>query len=222
MQPPHILGQDTPSVFQTMHTLTLYSHRLSRGRAPLWLLEELAVDYQVVWLDFGEAIKSPAFIALNPMGKIPVLTHGQAVVTETAAILCYLADAFAERGWIPATGSAARAAFYRWLFFVAGPLEAATTAAFFNWQTPTTTVKGTSGSGFCGFGSLALTLHTLRTQLQSQPYLCGDTPTAADIYLASHLQMDISYTQTVAPDPVFADYLQRLLSRPAKLRADAR
>lgn len=204
-----------------MTALTLYSHRHSRGRAAHWLLEELGVDYQVVWLDFGAALKSPAFTAINPMGKLPALTHGEAVVTETAAILCYLADHFAGHGWIPPVGSPARAAFYRWLFFVAGPLEAATTAAFLGWQTPAKTPKGTSGSGFCGFGSLALTLQTLSNHLQQHPYLCGEQLTAADIYLAAHLQMDISYTETVTPDPVLTDYLARLLQRPAKQRADA-
>lgn len=204
-----------------MAEIVLYSHKRTRGRAVHWLLEELAVPYRVEWLALGPTLQSEAFLAINPMGKVPALTHGEAVVTETAAILTYLADTFADQGFIPAGGTAARAAFFRWLFFVAGPLEAATTAALMDWQTPETTRMGTPAKGFLGFGSLALTIDTLAAHLQQQPFLCGEQFTAADIYLASHLQMDMYYTQTIAPRPVFSDYLRVALQRPAKHRVDA-
>lgn len=201
--------------------LTLYSHRQSRGRSVLWLLEELAVDYAVQWLDFGAAMRTPQFLALNPMGKIPVLTHHAQVVTETPAILTYLADQFADRGMIPPMGDPNRAAFYRWLFFAAGPLEAASTAEFFGWQVPERTANGTSGAGFVGFGSLTRTLDVLADQLTQAPYVCGAQMTAADIYLASQLSLGIYYTKSFATRPVFEDYLARLNTRPAKLRAEA-
>lgn len=204
-----------------MAEITLYSHKRSRGRAVHWLLEELEVPYHVEWLEFGATLKSEAYLAINPMGKLPALTHGEAVVTETAAILTYLADHYADKGLIPPLASPARAAFFRWLFFVAGPLEAATTAALLDWQTPQTTRLGTPAKGFLGFGTLDLTLDTLAAHLHQQLFLCGEQFTAADIYLSSHLQMDMFYTKTVAPRPVFTNYLRATLQRPAKQRADA-
>lgn len=201
--------------------ITLYSHRQSRGRSVLWLLEELGVDYTVHWLNFGSEMQTPAFLAINPMGKIPALTHGDSVITETPAILTYLADTFADRGMIPAANDAARAAFYRWLFFAAGPLEAATTATFLGWQIPERTPKGTSGAGFVGFGSMARTLEVLAQHLSQHLYVCGTHMTAADIYLASQLSLGMHYTQSYPASTVFVDYLTRLHARPAYLRAAA-
>lgn len=186
-----------------------------------WLLEELGVPYRAEWLAFGADMKADAYLAINPMGKVPALTHGDAVVTETGAILTYLAETFADKGLIPPSGSPQRAAFYRWMFFIAGPLEAATTAAFLGWQTPLKTPRGTSGQGFIGFGSLNLTLDTLETHLQQHAYMCGEEFTAADIFLASHLAFGIHYAQAYPPRVVFNTYMQRMLQRPAKLRADA-
>lgn len=204
-----------------MPDIVLYSHPQSRGRAVHWLLEELGVPYRVEWLSFSGDMQSAAFLAINPMGKVPALTHGAAVLTETAAILTYLADTFTEKGLIPPAGSPARAAFYRWMFFVAGPLESATTATFMGWQAPEKTPKGTRSQGFLGFGSLALTLDTLESLLSQQPYVCGEQFTAADVYLCSHLLLGMYYTKAYAPRPVFKHYIDRLCQRPAKLRADA-
>ncbi len=105
----------------------LYTHPMSRGRIVRWLLEELGQPYEVQRVDYGPAMKSPAYRAINPMGKVPALRHGAAVVTETAAICAYLADAFPAAGLAPPLSDPARGAYYRWLFFAAGPLEAATT-----------------------------------------------------------------------------------------------
>lgn len=204
-----------------MTEIVLYSHKQSRGRAVHWLLEELGVPYRAEWLAFGADMKTDGYLAINPMGKVPALTHGDAVVTETGAILTYLAETFAEKGFIPPSGSPQRAAFYRWMFFIAGPLEAATTAAFLNWSAPVKTPLGTSCQGFLGFGSLTLTLDTLESHLQQHTYVCGAQLTAADIYLASHLAFGMHYAQAYPPRAVFSEYVQRMLQRPAKLRADA-
>lgn len=205
----------------TTSDLTLYSHRQSRGSSVLWLLEELEVEYAVQWLPFGEAMRTPAFLAINPMGKIPALTHLGVVVTETPAILIYLADHFAERSMIPPAGDPARAAFYRWLLFAAGPLEAATTAAFLGWQVPAQTPKGTPAEGFVGFGSLTRTLDVLADHLAHHHFVCGAQMTAADIYVASQLALGIYYTQAYPTRTVFSEYLARMHDRPAKLRAEA-
>lgn len=204
-----------------MAEIVLYSHKQSRGRAVHWLLEELSVPYRAEWLAFGADMKADAYLAINPMGKVPALTHGDAVVTETGAILTYLAETFADKGLIPPSGSPQRAAFYRWMFYIAGPLEAATTAAFLGWSAPDKTPLGTSGQGFLGFGSLALTLDTLESHLQQHAHVCGEQFTAADIYLASHLAFGMHYAKAYPPRATFSAYLQRMLQRPAKLRTDA-
>lgn len=204
-----------------MADIILYSNKLSRGRAVHWLLEELGVPYALQWLDFGRDMKSAAYVEINPMGKVPALTHGEAIVTETAAILTYLAETFAEKGLIPPSGTPARAAFYRWMFFIAGPLEASTTAAFLDWQAPQKTPLGTPCRAFLGFGSLTLTLDTLEAHLRQHPYVCGDQFSAADVYLASHLAFGMRYAKAYPPRDVFNDYLNRMLQRAAKLRADA-
>lgn len=204
-----------------MTDLILYSNKMSRGRIIHWMLEELSLPYNVQWLDFGPRMKVKSYTDINPMGKVPALKHGDSVVTETAAILTYLADTFADKGLIPATGSPARAAFYRWMFFIAGPLEAATTNTFLQLETPELTPLGTPTKGFLGYGSLDLTLNTLDSHLKTNSYLCGEKFTAADIYLASHLGFGMGYTKAYPPRDTFNAYLERLNQRPAKLRAEA-
>jgi glutathione S-transferase len=203
-----------------MSDLILYSNKMSRGRIVHWMLEELGVPYEVQLVDFGPRMKVKSFIDINPMGKVPALKHGDGVVTETAAILTYLADTFADKGLIPATGTPARAAFYRWMFFIAGPLEAATTNAFLKLEAPEFTPRGTPTKGFLGYGSLDLTLTTLENHLHTRPYLCGEQFTAADIYLASHLAFGMGYTKAYPPRDTFKTYLERLNQRPAKLRTE--
>lgn len=186
-----------------------------------WLLEEMGIPYQAVWLDFGPPMKQAEYLAINPMGKVPALKHGDAVITETAAILTYLADTFPDKAMMPAAGSPDRAAFYRWMFFIAGPLEAATTAEFLGWQTPVKTPLGTPCQAFLGFGSLTLTLNTVESHLKQHAYVAGEHFTAADIYLATHLNFGMRYTKAYPPREVFNEYLNRMLHRPAKLRVDA-
>jgi glutathione S-transferase len=108
--------------------LVFYTNPMSRGRIVRWMLEEVGRPYRTELLDYGTTMKAPEFLALNPMGKVPTLAHGAAVVTEAAAICAYLADAFPEANLAPPPGSPERGAYYRWLFFAAGPVEAAITA----------------------------------------------------------------------------------------------
>jgi glutathione S-transferase len=111
-----------------MSTLTLYTNPQSRGRIARWMLEEIGVPYATVVLPYGPGMKTPEYLAINPMGKVPTLVHGDAVVTEVAAVLAYLADVFPQAGLAPRSDDhAARAAYWRWLFFAAGPMEAAIT-----------------------------------------------------------------------------------------------
>ena len=105
--------------------LVLYTNPMSRGRVARWMLEEVGQPYKTEVLDYASTMKAPAYVAINPMGKVPALRHGDAVVTETAAICAYLADAFPQAGLAPPPGDRLRAPYYRWLFFAAGPVEAA-------------------------------------------------------------------------------------------------
>ncbi len=125
-----------------MSDLVFYTNPQSRGRIAHWMLEEIGQPYETVWLEFGPSMKSAEYLAINPMGKVPALRHCAALVTEAAAICSYLADRFPEKALSPATQDPARAAYFRWLFFAAGPLELAVTARTLDWQVP----EGKSGS----------------------------------------------------------------------------
>lgn len=196
-----------------MSQLVLYTNPQSRGRIAHWMLEEVGQPYDTVWLDFGAAMRTPDYLAINPMGKVPALVHGEAVVTETPAICAYLADAFPQAGLIPPAGSPARAAFYRWLFFTAGPVEMATTAKAFGWEVPE------GKSGMAGFGKYSRTIATLEKALQDKPYVCGDQFTAADVYIGSALGWGMMFG-SIDKQPLFEDYVARLQARPAAIRAN--
>ena len=177
------------------------------------MMEEIGLPYETVWLDFGPAMKSPDYLAINPMGKVPALAHGSAVVTETAAICAYLADRFPEKNLIPPAQDPRRGAYFRWLFFGAGPLEMAVTAKSMNWDVPK------EKSGFVGFGCYTDTLHALENALQPGPYLCGEQFTAADVYIGSSLGWGMMFG-TIEKRPVFEAYVARLYARPAYERAN--
>ena len=106
-------------------SLILYTNPMSRGRIARWMLEEIGAPYRTEIVEFGPTMKAPEYLAINPMGKVPAIRHGETVVTECAAICAYLADAFPDADLAPPL--AERGAYYRWLFFAAGPLEAAIT-----------------------------------------------------------------------------------------------
>lgn len=197
-----------------MSELVFFTNPQSRGRIVHWMMEELGEPYRTVWLDYGAPMKSADYLAVNPMGKVPALRHGDVVVTESAAICAYLADRFPDRGLAPPPGSAARAAYYRWLFFCAGPLEAATTARALKWQVP-------EGRGsMVGFGSYEATIDALETALQSGPHVCGEAFTAADVMLGSALGWGMMFG-TIDKRPRFEAYVGRVMQRDAAKRANA-
>lgn len=196
-----------------MQAITLYTNPNSRGRIIRWLLEELSVPYEVKVLQYGSEIKAATFLALNPMGKVPVITHGDVVVTEAAAICAYLADQFADKQLAPAFNSPARAAYYRWLFFTAGPLEMATSAKAFGWQLDADNAQAV------GCGLYQDTVNALETALTNGPYICGEQFTAADVYVGSHIEWGMMF-DTLEKRPAFMEYVQRLQTRPAAIRAN--
>jgi len=195
-------------------SLILYTNPMSRGRIVRWALEETGVPYETKIVEYGPAMKSAEFCALNPMGKIPVLCHDGVPITETAAILAYLADAFPQASLAPLPASPWRGPYYRWLFFAAGPLEAAITDKSLNLAIPP------DKSAFVGYGSLELTLDVIENAVSATPYLAGDSFTMADLYLAAHLGFGLQFS-TIAPRPAFQDYVARQMSRPAAQRANA-
>ena len=105
-----------------------YTNPMSRGRIARWMLEEVGKPYRTEVLDYGTTMKAPDYLAINPMGKVPAIVHRGVTVTECAAICAYLADAFPQAGLAPALDDPMRGTYLRWLFFAAGPLEAAVTA----------------------------------------------------------------------------------------------
>ena len=117
-------------------TLIFYTNPQSRGRIVHWMLEETGVPYETRAVAFGPEMKAPGYRAINPMGKVPALVHDGSVLTEAAAICVYLADRFPDKGLMPPAADPARAAFFRWSFFAAGPLEQAVTAKALGWQVP--------------------------------------------------------------------------------------
>ncbi|EQD71482.1 glutathione S-transferase domain-containing protein, partial [mine drainage metagenome] len=111
----------------TTPELSFYTNPKSRGRIVRWMLEETGAPYSTEVLEYGTSMKAAPYLAINPMGKVPAIRHGDTVVTECAAICAYLADSFPQAGLAPPAHSPARGPYYRWLFFAAGPLEAAWT-----------------------------------------------------------------------------------------------
>lgn len=195
-----------------MSELVFYTNPQSRGRIAHWMLEEVGLPYDTVWLDYGRDMKESDYLSVNPMGKVPALQHGEVVVTEAAAICAYLADRFPEKKLAPPVNDSSRAAYYRWLFFAAGPLEMAVTAKALGWQVPE------GRSRMVGYGSYNDTINTLEKALAPGPYICGEQFTAADVYVGASLGWGMMFG-TIEKRPVFEAYVGRLYARPAAQRA---
>jgi glutathione S-transferase len=146
------------------------------------------------------------------MGKVPALRHGEAIVTESAAICAYLADAFPDSGLAPSPGDRLRAPYYRWLFFAAGPLEAAATNRMMGFVAPP------GREMMMGYGTYEAVIDALEGALSSCDYLVGERFTAADVYLGSHIGYGMEFG-TIEKRPAFERYWHRLAARPAALRA---
>jgi glutathione S-transferase len=194
--------------------LIFYTNPASRGRTARWMLEEVGQPYRTEVLDYGTTMKAPEYLAINPMGKVPALRHGDVVVTETAAICAYLADAFPACGLAPAPGDASRGPYYRWLFFGAGPVEASWTNQALGFVTPPERER------MAGYGSFQAVLNALEGAVAGGAYLAGDSFTAADLYIGSQLGFGMQFGM-IEKRPAFADYVGRLAARPAAARAKA-
>lgn len=194
--------------------LVLYCNPMSRSRITRWMLEETGQPYRVELLDYASTLKAPEYLAINPMGKIPALTHGGTIVTECAAICAYLADAFPEAGLAPPLGDKARGPYFRWLFFAAGPIEAAVTNKSLGVEIP----PGKERS--VGYGTFAAAIGVLEQAVSATPYIAGDKFTAADVYAGSQIGFGMRFGM-IEPRPAFVEYWERISSRPAAKRAAA-
>src|SRR5271155_1522255 len=192
--------------------LVFYTHPMSRGRIVRWMLEEIGQPYRTELLDYGTTMKAPAFLAINPMGKVPAIRHGDTVVTEAAAICAYLADAFPEARLAPPPNDRLRGPYYRWLFFVAGPLEGAWTNKAAGFVVPQERER------MMGYGRFEHVIDTLEGAVSRAEYVVGDSFTAADLYLGSGIGFGMQFGM-IEKRPAFEQYWQRLSARPAALRA---
>lgn len=191
--------------------LVFYTNPMSRGRIVRWMLEEVGQPYRTVLLDYRTTMKAPAYLAVNPMGKVPAIQHGDVVVTEAAAICAYLAAAFPEAGLGPRDDKE-RGPFYRWMFFAAGPCEAAVSNRALGVEVPP------ERRGTVGYGSLADVVNALERAVTDRAYICGDRFTAADVYVGSQIGWGMQFN-SIEARPAFQAYWGRLKDRPAAVRA---
>ena len=193
--------------------IVFYTNPMSRGRIARWMLEEIGQPYRTVVLDYGTTMKAPDYLAINPMGKVPAITHRGVTVTECAAICAYLADAFPEAGLAPALDDPLRGPYLRWMFFGAGPLEAAVTAKALGILAPA------DKAGTAGYGSFEQVVDALETVVSGAgPWLLGDRFSALDVYLGSQIGWGLQF-RTLPDRDVFDAYAERLIRRPAAIRA---
>jgi len=192
--------------------LTFYTNPMSRGRIARWALEEVGQPYDTVALEYYTTMKAPDYLAVNPMGKVPALVHDSRVVTEVAAICTYLALAFPDAGLMAED----KAAFFRWVFFAAGPLEQAVVNTGFGWKT-----NGAQEKRRAGYGDLTDVLAALTGHLAKHDFIADGRFTAADVYVGSQVGWGMQFGGIPASD-VLSAYWARLKDRPALLAANAK
>ncbi|MBW7470767.1 glutathione S-transferase family protein [Marinobacter sp. M216] len=192
--------------------LVFYTNPMSRGRIVRWMLEEVGSDYRQVLLDYDTQMKADDYLAINPMGKVPALVHRGQVVTECAAICAYLADAFSDAGLAPEPKD--RAAYYRWLFFAAGPLEAAVMDRVLQANVSRDQER------MVGYGTYEQTVSAIAGAVSANDYVAGDRFSAADVYVGSHLMWGMEFG-SIPRRAEFESYVARLIERPALVAAKA-
>ncbi len=191
--------------------LIFYTNPMSRGRIVRWMLEEVGAPYRTELLDYDTGMKGPDYLAINPMGKVPAIKHKGVVVTEGAAICAYLADAFPEAGLAPPPKE--RGDYYRWLFFAAGPVEAAVTNKTLGFVVPAGRER------MAGYGTFEQAIDALETAVSGRDYICGDRFTAADVYVGAQIGFGMQFGGIDKRD-AFTKYWERISARPAALRAN--
>ena len=195
--------------------LTLYHIAPSRSSSALWMLEEIGEPYEIHLLSMkrGEN-REPAYRAINPMGKVPAIDHDGTIVTESAAVLTYLADAFPGAGLAPRIGDKRRGPYLKWMFFAPGVLE----PAAFDRMLPRKEMPPKSA---IGYGDFDTTMDVLAKAVAADTYLLGGQFSAADVLIAGSLRY-MMYVKAIPPRAEFAAYVERCFARPAAKRATAK
>lgn len=193
-------------------TLRFYTNPQSRGAIVRWMLEELGQPYETILLDYGTSMKAPDYLAINPMGKVPAISHNGQIVTEAGAICAYLAQAFPEAGLFPAPEH--RGSFLRWMFFAAGPVDTAVTNHYLKWEpTPDQQMM-------VGYGSYDRVMAVLETAVEGKSYIAGGRFSAADVYVGSQIDWGLQFG-TMPSRPALEAYIAPLREREAYKRAKA-
>jgi glutathione S-transferase len=198
-----------------MPQLTLYHAAPSRSSIVHWMLEELGEPYERHVLSFAKGEhRAPDYLAINPMGKVPALKHGDVVITEAAAICTYLADEFPRAKLNVPVGDPRRGVYLKWLFFSPSCIEPAIMDRAFP-------RKEEARSAALGYGDFDRTMNVVEQAVADGPYLLGEQFTAADVVLGSTLRWGIQFN-LIPPRPAFSAYTERLAPRPALQRAEAK
>ena len=190
-------------------TLTLYTRPMSRGRVARWMLEETGLPYTAEILEYGTTMKSTEYLAINPMGKVPAIRHGDTVVTENAAIALYLADLVPDKNLAPPVGSAKRGPYYRWISFM-GPLEQAMMSKH-GGVTPEPMSAG--------FGSVEDVTNALDDVIGDRDFIVGDYFTMADLLVSAYIGWYLQF-ELLDPRESFVRFARLHAQRPAALRAN--
>jgi glutathione S-transferase len=194
-------------------SITLYHHPFSRAANLIWVLEEVGVPYELRFVDILKgAQKEPDILALNPMGKVPIVTDGDLVVTEAAAISLYLADRYSLGKLAPSPDDPARAAYLRWSLFAPSVIEPAISAK-------------ASGAQFkpsqVGWGTFDSVLASMESAIAGKRYVLGDRFSMADCIFGGAVRYLLRF-KLLEATPTFTAYAERLAARPAAQKGDAK
>lgn len=197
-----------------MAEFTFYTVAMSRGQISRWALHEAGADYEHVMMDW--ATRPEGFRDINPMNKVPALVHHHGdhdhIITEAAAINHYLAETHPAMGLLPDTHE--KAAYFRWMFFGAGPLEQAIISQAMGWEV------SAEQSAIAGFGSFDLAVAAIEGWLSTHDFVVGDRFTMADTYVGSQITWGLQFG-TLPDRPAFKAYGERVMNRPAYIEAKA-
>jgi glutathione S-transferase len=198
-----------------MPDLTLYHASPSRSSVVLWMLEEVGVPYDVKLLSLsqGDNLK-PDYLAVNPMGKVPAIKHGDTVITEVAAICAYLADAFPEKNLAVPIGTPRRGAYLKWLFFGPGCLEPAMVDRAAPRRDP-------PRRAMLGYGEFDTTMDVIAKAVEKGPWLLGEQFTAADVVIGANIRWGMIF-KLIPERKEFLEYAARIAARPAAQRAESK
>ena len=198
-----------------MAKLTLYHAAPSRSSITLWMLEEIGEPYDIHFLSLSKGDnRTPDYLAVNPMGKVPALKHGDTVITEGAAICAYLADEFPRAKLNVPIGTPRRGLYLKWLFFGPSCIE----AAIMDRARPR---KEKPRRAMLGYGDFDTVMDVTAKAVAKGPYLMGEQFTAADVIIGSTLRWGMMF-KMLPERPEFIAYASRLTPRPALQRAEAK